>query len=40
MYKIPSSENSYHAETSQLICFANQLTVFNVIRVFTERLYI
>ena len=31
------SKNSYHIETSQLICIANQLTSFFMIPVFTEK---
>ena len=38
--KIHFSENSYDAEASQLIWFAYHLTVFNVIRVFTEQVFL
>ena len=37
--KISFSKNSYHIETSQLICLANQSTGFYMIRVFTERYF-
>ena len=34
--KIPFCKTSHHIETSQLICFANQLTGFYMTQVFTE----
>ena len=37
--EIPLSKNSYHMETSQLICFANRLTGFYMIEVFTKRYF-
>ena len=33
----PFSKNSYHTETSQMICNTNQATGFYMIRIFTER---
>ena len=32
-------KDSYYIEISQLTCFANQLTVFYMIQVFTERYF-
>ena len=32
-----SGEGLYHMETSELICFANQLTGFHMMLVFAER---
>ena len=37
--EIPFNKNPCHTETSQPICFANQLTGFYTIRVFTERYF-
>ena len=37
--EIPLSKYSYHIETSQLICFENQLTGFYMIRVFAKRCF-
>ena len=37
--EIPFSENSYHMETSRLICFANRMTGFYMIQVFTKRYF-
>ena len=37
--EIPFSKNSYHIKTSRLICSANQLTGFYMIRVFTETYF-
>ena len=37
--EIPFSKNSYHMETSQLICLANRMTGFYMIQVFTERYF-
>ena len=37
--EIPFSEDLYRKETSQLICKANWLTAFCVVRVFTERYF-
>ena len=37
--EIPFSKNSYHIETIQLICFANQLTGFYTKQGFTERYF-
>ena len=34
--EIPLGKNSYHIKTSQLICFANQLTGFFMIRAEAE----
>ena len=38
-FKISVSKNSYHTETSQLICKINQLASFYMILVFTERCF-
>ena len=35
--EIPFNKNSYHIETSQLICKANELTGFYMTPVLTER---
>ena len=35
--KVSFSKNSYHMETSQVICFATRTTGFYIIQVFTER---
>ena len=35
--KRPFSKNSYHTETSQLVCNTNQATSFYIIRIVTER---
>ena len=35
----PSSEGSYHIETSQLICFAKRLAGFRMVLVFTGRYF-
>ena len=35
--KRPFSKNSYHTETSQMICNTNQASGFYTIRIFTER---
>ena len=37
--EIPFCKNPQHTETSQLICFPNQLPGFNTIRVLTERYF-
>ena len=37
LLEIPSSKNSYHIETSQLICKVNQLTGFYMTLIFTDR---
>ena len=37
--EIPFSKNSYHIETSQLVCKTTQLTGFYMIQVFTERCF-
>ena len=37
--EIPFSKNSYHTETSQLICFANEMIGFYMIQVLTERYF-
>ena len=37
--EIPFSKSSYHIGTSQWICIAIHLTVFYMIRVFTERYF-
>ena len=37
--EMPFSKNSYHIETSQLICKALQLTGFYIIRVFSEKCF-
>ena len=37
--EIPFSKNAHHTETSELICFANQLTGFYMTRVLTERYF-
>ena len=37
--EIPLSKNSYHMETSQLICFANQLTGYYMIQGSTKRYF-
>ena len=34
--EIPFNKNPYHIETSRLMCFANQLTGFCMIRVLTD----
>ena len=34
-----SGEGLYHMETSELICFANQLTSFHMMLVFAERYF-
>ena len=35
-FEITFNKNSYHIETSRLICFVNQWTSFYMIRVFTD----
>ena len=35
----PSSEGSYHIETSQLICFAKRLAGIRMVLVFTGRYF-
>ena len=35
----PFSKNSFHIETSELICITNQMTAFYVIQVLTERYF-
>ena len=37
--EITFSKNTYHMETSQLICFANRMPGFYMIQVFTERYF-
>ena len=37
--EMPFTKNSDHMETSQLICFANRLTGFYMIEVFTKRYF-
>ena len=37
--EISFSKNVYHIETSQLICFVNQLTGFYMMQGFTERYF-
>ena len=37
--EIPFSKNLFHRETSQVICFSNQVTNFYMIQVFTKMYF-